>query len=154
MERERENLVAPGAPEPLVRIATEFRPVYERAVREDVGIASMSGTCLYASILVELAVNKWSDLVARVRGGDGEGDGGYIDAENKVHGHYWVEAGNSFDDPDSWVVDITADQFGGPAVVVESVRTARPRYVPGSQELVDSHVAEELAAMKEDAKGL
>jgi hypothetical protein len=78
---------------------------------------------------------------ACVRGGDGDKDGGLKDAAGNLRGHYWVEgtAANG----DTFIADITADQFGYPPVVVLSLEEGRSLYVSGDQAVVDAHVAAE-----------
>lgn len=101
------------------------------------------GSCLYAAIILRMTVKLYCDRnCAVIRGGDGEGDGGYIDDAGVTHGHYWVEA--IADDGERFVLDVTADQFGGPAVVEIPSAKAMNTYRPGRQATVDQHVAEEL----------
>lgn len=42
--------------------------------------ASTGGTCLYASAILQMSLEKFSERTARIRGGDGECDGSAIDA--------------------------------------------------------------------------
>ena len=58
------------------------------------------------------------------------------------YGHYWVDA--QIEGEGDFVVDITADQFGHPPVMVIPGLDAVTIYRPGRQDLVDA-AAEELA---------
>ena len=104
------------------------------------GIAGVAGSCLYAAIVLQMMIDLHrGQPCAEIRGGDGEGDGGYVDAAGQHHGHYWVEATAG---DDRYVLDVTADQFGG-APLVQLPIAAAPAYRPGDQSVVDAHVAEE-----------
>lgn len=111
-------------------------------------IGDTDGTCLHASLLVRdmlrLCAPARADPV--IRGGDGREDGGYRDADGVLRGHYWVEASSTIGA--RYVLDITADQFGGPATVAMSVANAHGIYVPGDQAVVDQHVHAEQNALQ------
>jgi len=105
-----------------------------------IGTESTIGACFYACILLCEVVNRFTTFSAIVRGGDGQGDGGFVDSMGQWHGHYWVEATSS---PGlGWVLDITADQFGGLPVVVQPLKDARHQYTPGDQATVNEHLNE------------
>jgi len=99
------------------------------------------GTCLYACILLEKTLNQFErEGCAMIRGGDGEGDGGYRDDAGDWHGHFWVEATDS--DGQGYILDVTADQFGGSETVC--LRLDEPsaaRYRNGDQTIVDEQVS-------------
>lgn len=125
---------APSLPE----LATQARNIFERVLASSLKHTETGGTCLFASVMLNSMINRFSALKAVVRGG-GNGDGGYL-AQGELHGHYWVEA----HDPESrreWVVDITADQFGAPKVQVLELPAARSIYHPGNQRDADEAVA-------------
>jgi hypothetical protein len=87
-------------------------------------------------VLLRAVLEKFTGCQVHVRGGDGCQDGGYVGPDG-AHGHYWVEVDSQTDG--RWVVDITADQFGGPPVLV--LRSAEaPGYVAGDQNVVDEQV--------------
>lgn len=98
-----------------------------------------AGACLYASVLVAFSLRRFFPGSAVVRGGAGHGGCGINDPWGGCHGHYWVEyhasAGAAF------VVDITADQFGHPPVLVLEERDAACVYRPGRQDEVDLAVS-------------
>ena len=105
----------------------------------------IAGSCLYGCVLLSLAIQKFTGADATICGGDGAGDGGLLDPNGTLRGHYWVEgvlplAGLEF------VADITADQFGYAAVVVVPKRDA-PQYIRGNQARVDAHVRQEFGAI-------
>lgn len=109
-------------------------------------INGTAGSCLYAAILLQMMIRLYCGRdCAVIRGGDGRRDGGYIDGTGSAHGHYWVEAAT--DDGERYVLDVTADQFGGPPVVQMPLATASGIYLPGDQRTIDAHVSEELGAM-------
>lgn len=103
-------------------------------------ISSTTGTCLYASFILQLTLKKFGGCDVIVRGGDGAGDGGAMDSSGSMRGHYWVEGATS--QGDAFVADITADQFGFSAVFFDTVDRARSRYVPGDDEVVQYAVRE------------
>lgn len=107
------------------------------------GVADVAGSCLYAAIVLQMMVELYSGRpCAVIRGGDGEGDGRYVDAAGRGHGHYWVEATDARGE--RYVLDVTADQFGGEALVHLPIAAAQA-YLQGNQTTVDRHVAEERA---------
>jgi hypothetical protein len=106
------------------------------------GVASVTGSCLFAAIVLQMMVELYRGYpCAVIRGGDGEGDGGYVDAAGQHHGHYWVEATDA--GGERFVLDVTADQFAGQELVQLPIETAMQLYHPGDQATVDHHVAEE-----------
>ncbi len=110
------------------------------------GIVGVAGSCLYAAIVLQLMVDLHrGQPCAEIRGGDGEGDGGYVDASGQHHGHYWVEAVAG---GDRYVLDVTADQFGGAPEVQVPIEAAQA-YRPGDQAIVDAHVAEERGKLSQ-----
>lgn len=96
------------------------------------------GACLYASIIGCITLNRFTKAEVIIRGGDGDGDGG-IKVDGALHGHYWLEADI---DGNRYVIDITADQFGMPPVIIERVEVMQQIYLPGDQVTVDEHVRE------------
>ncbi|MGH8463068.1 MAG: hypothetical protein ACRER5_02910 [Pseudomonas sp.] len=117
------------------------------------GIKGVAGTCLYATIVLQMMVDLHAGRpCAVIRGGDGEAGGGYVDATGRIHGHYWVEATEATGR--RYVLDVTADQFGGPQQVHLALPLAARQYIPGDQALVDLHVAGErrLAEMAADSR--
>lgn len=127
-------------PEKLLSLVSYTREVYVRLLDSALGAPETAGACFYACVLLQTTVNRFSDYRAVVRGGDGHLDGGYTDFAGRRHGHYWVEARAA--DQRAWVLDITADQFGGPAVTVLPLGYSTPRYLPGDQAAVDAHLRE------------
>lgn len=115
-----------------------MRGVFEHLLAQSIGVKATAGSCFYASLLLLNTIQKFCDASAQMRGGDGVLDGGIMDESGQGHGHYWVETRDS--NGRVWVVDITADQFGGPAVLVEPLQNIAHRYRPGDQGTIDEHV--------------
>jgi len=99
-----------------------------------------AGTCLYACVLLEKMLNQFErEGCAVICGGDGEGDGGYLDDAGNWHGHFWIEATD--DEGQRYVLDVTADQFGGPEVVCARLdQPESARYRKGNQTIADEQV--------------
>jgi len=134
---------ARDVPPGLLDIALDTRSLFERllALSE---ISSTAGTCLHACILVCSCIKAFlPQQQALIRGGDGCGDGGFLDANGVIHGHYWVECNVG---SDRWIVDISADQFGSEAPLVLPYAMAH-QYIPGDQGVVDRHVRDEVQTM-------
>ena len=129
----------------LWELAWDTRELFARVLQNSLGTTSTRGTCAYASVVRGSTVGKLLPCETVVRGGDGTDDGGYFDLAGRGHGHYWVEVRAAGDPGRAWVVDITADQFGGPQVVVVDMPAAGRSYRPGRQDLVDEGLAELLA---------
>ncbi|MYM92425.1 hypothetical protein [Duganella vulcania] len=104
------------------------RVVHEKMLRNS-EIRSTAGTCLYASFVLRLSLEKFGGCTAVVRGGDGHGDGGALDSGGTLRGHYWVEGVTP--DGVAFTADITADQFGHEPVYFERAALSRARYRPG-----------------------
>ena len=109
------------------------------------GAGNVAGTCFYGAVMLQRSVAQFTGFTSEVRGG-GDGDGGYMDCSGRMHGHYWVVAWRTDDSApiarrETWVLDITSDQFGGPAVALLPIEFAEVRYVAGDQRLVDDQVA-------------
>lgn len=131
----------------LHELASTQRSMFEWMLAQH-AIPGTAGTCMYAALLLQSAIEQFTPFAACVCGGDGKGDGGYVDAAGVHHGHYWVEATN---ETTRWVVDITGDQFGEPPVLVMEKRLARARYRRGTQAVIDEHVRDTRAEMARDA---
>lgn len=132
----------------LMDLAYAARSIHERLLRLSYGNTKTAGSCLYGTyLLAEMLKQFMPGSVVTVRGGDGQGAGGYQDALGQWHGHYWVELEFS---GELLVMDITADQFGSDPVVVLPLATAFA-YIPGCQALVEEHLRE-VAVMRVDLK--
>lgn len=127
--------------EELLELVRNTRELYEQILAQSIDTRETAGTCFYACVLLYTAIRKFTPFSVTVRGGDGIRDGGYLDFSGRRHGHYWLEVVQP-DGAQAWVVDLTADQFGGPPVTVLPLQFSRPRYVPGDQATVDAHVLE------------
>ena len=101
--------------QPVEELCSSIRGIFEHVLAVE-KIAGTAGTCLYGSILLQQALDRFGNCEAVVRGGDGAGDGGAQDKAGAWHGHYWVEGRTKDGKP--FLADITADQFGWPPVVV------------------------------------
>ncbi|WP_137917156.1 hypothetical protein [Hydrogenophaga sp. 2FB] len=124
----------------LQEIAAMIRRIYLSVLKDAIGRAETNGACFYACVLLHQAIEKFSSMAATIRGGDGLSDGGYFDPWGRGFGHYWVEA--RLDSGSAWVIDITADQFGGPDVLVAPLAGSQITYRPGDQSKVDEHISE------------
>jgi hypothetical protein len=127
-------------------IVRDSREVHEMMLRAS-NIQATKGTCLYASFVLCMFLEKFGQCEAVVRGGDGQLDGGAVDTSGIRHGHYWVEG--TTPDGIEFVADVTADQFGHPPVYFDRVENSRGRYVPGDDADVQAAVqslAESVAA--------
>ena len=123
----------------LWNLLHDTRQLHERLVRMSLGHVKTAGTCAFGAYLVDSAIKRWlPSMRCCVRGGDGAADGGFFDASGRGHGHYWVEVE---DGTETWVADITADQFGGEPVVLLQLERSRATYRPGDADLVAEHMA-------------
>lgn len=126
----------------LYTFAQDCRKLFLAVLAESIGHGAVAGSCLYAAVLVAFTAHRFLPLRTVVRGGDGEGDGGYKAPGGALKGHYWVEAWTPHG-AERWVVDITADQFGGEACVVIPLEQSREQYIPGDQATVNQHLVSE-----------
>ena len=107
---------------------------------------STAGSCLFASILLQMSLQRFGNCTATIRGGDGEQDGGTLGIDGRWHGQYWVELVAAF------VADITGDQFGHDRIVFLPIATARVKYLPGRQAPVDVAVQDLLVDLAENSQ--
>lgn len=106
------------------------------------------GTCLYAAILLKNTIERFCNCKnVLIRGGGPESGGGYRDDRGVLRGHYWVEAETA---DGVFVLDITADQFGGDPCKVLPIAEAGDRYVAGPQALVEDHIHEEFSLLNQE----
>ena len=124
----------------------KHRDLFVTLLKQSIQTEDTVGSCLYAAFMCSTALGKFTKAQITIRGGDGEGDGGLF-VDDVGHGHYWLEADIQ---GDKFIVDITADQFGLPPVIVERIEVMAQIYVPGDQQVVNDHV---LEMMKEIAQG-
>lgn len=128
----------------LQSMASSARRIFVNLLEVSGHSGTTEGSCAYATITAQLMFERFTDFRCSVRGGDGNQDGGYFDAAGTGHGHYWLEV----ETPDgSYVVDITADQFGDAPVIVEPTSRNR-KYRPGDQQLVDQHLRDVRATIQ------
>lgn len=134
----------------IVEIAASTRAILEGLVdlsgyRAGLSGSKVSGACLYASILVQISLEKFASCRAQIRGGSGESSMGIRCDDGVWRGHYWVEglskSGAHF------LCDITADQFGLEQVVVWDASRSWDRYRSEAPDLVDRDVAAALREM-------
>lgn len=122
-------------------------------IRSD-GKARVTGACLCSSILTALLLSKCGYGDAEIRGGDGATDGGVLDSDGNLRGHYWVDLKARLGR--RYVVDVTADQFGYALVVVLQLEDVAigSRYRAGNQRLVEDHVRQEREAIRAVAEAV
>lgn len=114
----------------LSNIANEIRSMIKQAFPN----GESNGSCLHCSIALWAAITNFTDLKARVHGG-GAGHGGMIGSDCKLHPHYWVQV---VDADDTLICDISADQFGHPAVIVAPKSSPIGQlYYPSEQNEID-----------------
>lgn len=132
--------------EKIFEHATLMRGVLQRALMDAIKTEDTTNTCAYACVLLSVSLSKFFGLDVAFQGGDGNGDGGYVCDDGVSNGHYWIKATNRASG-EVWVVDITADQFGGPPVVVEPLSLCEARYVPGDQKKVNDGMNEVMGSV-------
>lgn len=130
--------------------AAFMRGVLQRVLKESIATEDTTDTCAYACVLLSVSLAKFMGVNVQFQGGGGGMDGGYVDVAGVPRGHYWLKATSPAGE--SWVVDITADQFGGPAVVVEPIASASGIYLPGKQDVVDLGMADLIAEMHQELR--
>jgi hypothetical protein len=99
-------------------------------------IPKSNGTCLHASVLLKHLFD--ANALTRstvIRGGHGKENQGILGIDGNWQGHYWVHAISN--DGNQLILDITADQFGYPKVVVSPVADSMHMYRAGRQHEVD-----------------
>lgn len=127
----------------IEEIARNARAIHVAMLQSALGATNTGGTCLYAAILLQEIMKAFhKETPTVIRGGGGGADGGYRDCDGKCRGHYWVEAKTP---EGSFVIDITADQFGSQPCLVLPLSQAQKNYVPGRQDIVSQHVTQELS---------
>lgn len=121
--------------EKILNMANDIRAMFIKMLKDSINTDATQGSCAYACFFAKHLFDKFTDYQTAYRGGDGHGDGGYIDADGIHHGHYWlnIQTANQ-----AYIVDITADQFGAEPVVVLPLSKAE-QYVSGCQEIVEDH---------------
>lgn len=130
------NYAAQNAPE-VLHLAKQIRQLMAAIVSESLGTQELGGTCIYASILLKQALEKFEKLPTTIRGGAGERAEGYRDEAGQWHGHYWAEVQHP---SGTLLLDVTCDQFGGPQIFCAPLNLAT-NYKPGYQLEVDIDVA-------------
>jgi len=121
--------------EKIRELATSVRQIFMAILADCNAGSSTKGSCAHATFLIWQCFEKFTSYQCILCGGDGAEDGAYIDAFGNRHGHYWLQVEA---DTGAFIVDITADQFGGPPVVVLPLHS-NDQYMPGDQALVDEH---------------
>ncbi|HAF2412773.1 TPA: hypothetical protein G8N70_003102 [Salmonella enterica] len=122
-----------------------MRRIFERVLSTS-GLRKTTGSCLHASVLLSLALDKFAGCETLIRGGDGVLDGGVLTVSGQWRGHYWVEGITKSRVP--FLADITADQYGWPQVVILNLASARERYRPGNDDAVRLAVDEFVANLE------
>lgn len=126
----------------LWELACSARRIHLMLLDRAIGLAETRGSCLYASALLASMVNRFSAWEARVCGGS------WCAADGQRQGHYWVQARLN---EAQFVLDISADQFGAPEVLVVPILAAQ-NWQPDDSVCIDEHLAEEeLKVLREKA---
>ena len=119
----------------LILMAQNIRVIFLNALHETIKTDTTNGSCAFACFLAKNMLDKFTSFQTSYRGGDGHGDGGYIDSAGKSHGHYWLEVKTP---SNVYIFDITADQFGDEPIILLPFNQAK-QYVAGCQKIVDEH---------------
>ncbi len=138
------SLESASPDEQLLELIHGTRAVYLRVLDEALATRDTTGSCLYACILLKQTLTRFAQVPVVIRGG-GDGVSGYFDG-SAWRGHYWLEVTSRH--RGAWVVDITADQFGGPGVVVLPLPASLERYRPEDQAEVDAQVEGFMAELQ------
>ncbi|MEY2161413.1 hypothetical protein [Rhodanobacter sp. FW106-PBR-LB-2-11] len=140
-------------PPPTVpEVLSLARASFSLALRGAFGNNDTMGTCLFASWLVRAMVTRWiADARVTIRGGDGHQDGGCLNVDGILRGHYWAEI--ELPGGERGVADITADQFGHPPIRWVPFPQAAAEYRPGDQATVDASV-QDIDAMLATSDGV
>lgn len=131
--------------EKIRELATSVRHIFMAILADCNAGSSTKGCCAHATFLTWQCFEKFSSYQCILRGGDGAEDGGYIDVSGNRHGHYWLQVAT---ETGAYIVDITADQFGAPPVVVLPLHN-NDQYMPGDQELVDKQFNQLFAEIEQ-----
>lgn len=128
----------------LSEMVTEIRDQFLRILADSLKNTDTKGTCGFACYFLKDLLDHFTDFKITARGGDGNGDGGYIDSNGNMQGHYWLEVLGTHD---TYIVDITADQFGDEPILILPISTT-DRYVNGCQDTIDEHFKDFLTAYR------
>lgn len=138
-------VAAPDSLQMLWELASSARHVHLLLLQDAIGRTETQGSCLYASAHLASLVNRFSAWHAKVRGGT------WRSTDGRQHGHYWVQAQLR---EAQFLLDITADQFGQPEVLVLPLPVAHA-WQPDDSICVDEHLADEqLEVLLEKAPGV
>ena len=124
-------------------IAATIREHFLRILESSIKTKQTKGSCLYACALLKTAYSQFTDFKVLCRGGDGI-TSGFRASSRELHGHYWLAVKTQ---TDTFIVDITADQFGYPAIIVEEEHSSLA-YLSGDQENIDEHFESFLLSLK------
>lgn len=119
----------------ILEMATEIRSMFINMLKDSMKTDATQGSCAFACFFAKNVFDRFTDYQTAYRGGDGNGDGGYIDSDGIHHGHYWLNIQTA---TEAYIVDITADQFGADPVTVLPLSKAQ-HYVSGCQEIIEDH---------------
>lgn len=128
----RTREAAPDSLQMLWELASSARRIHLLLLQDAIGRTETHGSCLYASTHLASMVNRFSAWRSRVRGGT------WHSVDGRRHGHYWVQAQLH---EAQFVLDITADQFGAPEVLVLPLPAALAWH-PDDSICIDEHLAE------------
>lgn len=104
-----------------VEIRDFLKPLWKekhKILRLNQPISEDQKMCQFTSLFLKMVIESLGEE-AYFRGGGTRfpdvKDGGFRDSEGVWHTHFWVEVDNEF------IIDITANQFGAPEVIVTSL---------------------------------
>lgn len=124
----------------LLKMVADIRAQFVHILSLSINTSDTKGSCAFACFLAKELMQRFTKFKIMIRGGDGLGDGGYRAADGNMHGHYWLEVGCTHE---TYIVDITADQFGSEPVVILPLAAAN-QYINGCQDIVDDHFTDFL----------
>lgn len=133
------------SPQTLLEHVSFMRKVFVRSLEDALKDQDTTNTCAFACALLYVSLSKFLNVEVAFQGGGGSGTG-YLDSSDVTHGHYWLKA-ICRNTQEAWVIDITADQFGGPPVVVQRVADSLSNYIPGDQRTVDENMSQVLSQL-------
>lgn len=131
------------ASDELRQFAAITRRSVEPGLQQDaLGQPISAGSCLQASLVFILLMRRFGGGSARIRGG-APPTAGCLDRSGTLRGHYWVEVLTA--EGTTFVVDVTADQFGYEPVVVLPLPESLQLYRPGPQDEVEEAFGKAVA---------
>lgn len=106
-------------------------------------LPATTGTCLYSCVFLKSFLEKFTNAKSVIVRGGSKDCGVKIDG--RWEGHYWCEAEV---DSQTWLIDITIDQFLSVPFICEPKEQLIIEYLAGEQDEVEEHLAELTETIK------